>query len=134
MRNGRVGLLHAALRGEQVHDLRDEERVPLRLGVDRIDEARRRLDPCRELHVLRHVRRAKAAERDLGRVRLAHELGQCGCQRIPQRRIDVAVGADDEQAAVFQPARDEPKEQERGFVGCVQVVEHHDERAGLGGA
>ena len=42
--HGRVGLLHAALRGEQVHDLRDEERIPLRLGVDRIDEARPGLD------------------------------------------------------------------------------------------
>ena len=67
-------------------------------------------------------------------MRLAHELGQCGCQRIPQRRIDIAVGADDEQAAVIQPAGDESKEQERRFVGCVQVVEHHDERAGFGGA
>ena len=67
-------------------------------------------------------------------MRLAHELGQCGRERVPERRIDVAVGADHKQAALIQPARDELKEQERGLVGGVDVVEHHDERAGVGGA
>ena len=87
---------HVALRGQQLHDLGHEEGVPLRLGMDRLDKARCRLDPGRELHVLRHVRRGQAGERDLGRVQLAHELGQRRVQRLSQRRIDIAISTDDE--------------------------------------
>ena len=99
-----VRLVHASLGRQQVHDLRHEERVALRLGVDGLDKARRRLDRRRELHVLRHVLGGQAGERDLRGVRLTYELGHRAGQRISQRRIDVTVGADDEQAAVVQLA------------------------------
>ena len=50
----------------------------------------------RELDVLGDVALAQAVERDLARVRLAHELGEGGRQRVAERRVDVAVGADDQ--------------------------------------
>src|SRR5215203_7223346 len=67
-------------------------------------------------------------------MRLRHELGQGGRQRSPQGRIDIAVGTDDQEAAVVQPAGDELQEQKRRFVSGVKVVEHDHERASPSGA
>ena len=108
----------------------DEERVALGLGVDRRDELVRRPGRGGELDVLGDVVLGQAVERDLARVRLAHELGERCRQRVAEGRIDVAVGADDQQAAAGDLARDEAQQQERRLVGGVDVVEDDDERLG----
>ena len=69
-------LVEASLGVEQAHDLGHEERVALCLGVDRRDELIRRAGRRRQLDVLGDVALAQAVQRDLARVRLAHELGQ----------------------------------------------------------
>ena len=56
----RVRLGDAALGVKQPHDLRDEQRVPLRLAVDRVDQLSRRLDPGRELDIFGNVALAQA--------------------------------------------------------------------------
>ena len=71
---------------------------------------------------------AQAAERKRSRDRLASQLGERRRERIREGRIDVAVGADDQQAAVAELAGHEPEEQERGLVRRVQVVEHQHQR------
>jgi hypothetical protein len=67
-------------------------------------------------------------------VRFADELRQGRGQRSAEGRIDVAVGAQDEQVAVAEPAGEELQEQQRRLVGSVKIIERHDERASLRGA
>jgi hypothetical protein len=121
-------LAEAPLSVEQPHHLGDEERVALGLGVDRRHELARRPGRRRELDVLGDVVLAQAVQRDLARVRFARELGQGRRQRVAEGRIDVAVGADDQQAAARDLARHEAQQQQRRLVGGVDVVEDDDER------
>ena len=70
----------------------------------------------------------EADERKRPRDGLASQLGERRRERIREGRIDVAVRADDQQAAVAELASDEPQKQKRGLVGRVQVVEHQHQR------
>ena len=62
--------------------------------------------------VLADVGLGETGERDPPRHTLARQLRQGGTQRVAQGRVDVAVGANHQQAAVSQPAREELEEQE----------------------
>ena len=70
----------------------------------------------------------EAGERERSRDRLASQLGERRSRADRRGRIDVAVGADDQEAAVAELAGDEPEQQQRGLVRGVQVVEHQHER------
>ena len=81
-----------------------------------------------ELDEASDVGLAQAGERKRSGDRLASQLGEGRRERVRQRRIDVAVRADDQQAALAKLAGDELKKQERRLVGRVQVVEHEHQR------
>ena len=123
-----AGSLQASLRGEQPHDLADEQRVALGLGVHRRSQLRCGRAGRGELDEVGDVGLAEAGERERPRDRLASQLGEGRRERIRQGRIDVAVRADDQQAAVAELAGDELEKQERGLVCRVQVVEHQHQR------
>ena len=127
----RAGALDPALRGQQLNRLRDEQGIPLCLGVDRIGHSRPGPRAGRKLDVLGHVGGAQPGERQLARVGLPHQLGHRRGERVAGRRVDIAIRGHDEQAAVVQPAGDKLQQEERRLVGGMQVVEHDDERAVL---
>ena len=49
-------------------------------------------------------------------------------ERVRERRIDVAIRADDQQPALAELTSHEPQQQQRGLVRGVEVVEHHHQR------
>ena len=53
---------------------------------------------------------------------------RCRFERICQRRIDVAAGADDQYPALTDLAGHELQEQQGRLVGSVQVIEHQHQR------
>ena len=78
----RVGVGDPPLAVEQAHDLADEQRVALGLGVDRGREPRCGLDAgARARYTAATSGSLEARERDVRRLRLAHELGQRRAQR-----------------------------------------------------
>ena len=60
--------------------------------------------------------------------RLARQLGEGRFERICQRRIDVAAGADDQYPAQTDLAGHELQEQQGRLVCSVQVIEHQHQR------
>ncbi len=134
---GRPGVVEAALRGEQLDELVDEERVARARGVDRRDELRRDLDAGARAEVAgaggrqqRDVVAAEPLERQArGRPREAAERRREIRARV---RLRVAIGRDRQERDVGQgPGHEQQRVQRRG-VGPVQVVEHDDEWALLG--
>lgn len=87
------------LGGEQAHDLADEERVSFGLLVDRPDELLCRGDARRELDVACDVTPAQATEHKQPRRRRARERRKSRSERMVGVDLDVAVGADEEDAA-----------------------------------
>ena len=131
--------MQAALRGEQLDELVDEERVAGARLVDRRDELRGdRLGLAGAAQAagarggeLADLVAGEALQRQPGgRAREATERGGELGARV---RLGVAVGGDRQQRHVGQRARDELERQQRGGVGPVQVVEDDDERLALGG-
>ena len=55
MRRWASALGDAPLGDQEAHDLGDEQRIPLCLGMDHLDQLGRRLDAGRELDVRCHV-------------------------------------------------------------------------------
>ena len=117
-----------ALLNEQPDDLGDEERVALRLRVDHVDELRRWCDAARCLDEAADVLLGQAAQQDPLEAALAAQLGECLRERVPARELDVAVGADEQQARAGELARDELEQAQRSLVRPVQIVEHEHER------
>ena len=118
------GTLQEALLGEQPHDLAHEQGVSLGLRMNRRSQLRTGPARRRELDEVDDVRLAEAGERDLSRDRLASQLGEGRRERIRRGGIDVAVRADDQQAAVAELASDELEKQKRWLVCRMQIVEH----------
>ena len=81
----------------------------------------------RELDVAADVLLAQPGEGQVRRLRLADELREGSDQGIPQHRVDVAVGADDEQPGVVDRSGDELEQEQRRLVRGVHVVEHEHE-------
>ena len=130
----RFSSVEASLRGQQPHDLANEERVAFSLLVNGDDEFLTGRLAGRELDETSDLALAQARERNASSHRFAGELGQSHRERIGRARVDVAVGADNEQATLAELAGEELQEQERGLVRRVQVVQEEHERAGLRGA
>jgi len=131
----RLGLAQPALRGEQPDDLTDEERVAARLVADPLSELTgRALDTGDQLDEPADTGGIEPPQRDpprtLGRGQVRERFGK----RVVTAELDVAVGADHEQPGVGELAGEEPQQEQRRFVGPVEVVEHEHERAGLRGA
>ena len=117
-----------ALRGEQAHDLGDEERVPLGLLVDCAHQLRARLNVRGHLDEARHVRLAQAAEDDALHKALSGQVREHLGQRVAAAELDVAVGPDHEDPGVADLAREEMQHQQGRRVGPMQVVEDQHER------
>ncbi len=135
---GGAGVVQPALRGEQLHELVDEERVAGAGVMDRRDEPR-----C-DLVVLATAEAAGAHGGEPAHLVAVQPLqGQARgrAREAAERRreiragvrLGVAVGGDRQQRHVGQGARDELERQQRRRVGPVQVVEDDDERLVLGG-
>ena len=75
-----------------------------------------------------HVGVVEAWERD--HVALAADLREPR-RGVGELRVDVAVGADHEQAAAHEIARDDLQQLQRRRVGRVEIVEHDRERRGV---
>jgi hypothetical protein len=117
----------------QTHDLHHEERIPLRFGVNCLDQPGRELRSGGELDVGGHVGFAQPRKLYLRGVPLTRELGQRRGQRLLQHRVDVAKRAEHEQPAVADLASDELEQEQRWLIRGVQVVEHQHERPRLRG-
>ena len=136
---GGGAVVQAPLRGEQLDELVDEERVAGARLVDRRDELRRdRLGLAGAAQPagarggeLADLVAAEALQRQPGG--RAREAAERGGELGARVRLGVAVGGDRQQRDVGQRARDELERQQRGGIGPVQVVEHDDERLALGG-
>ena len=96
--------------------------------------ARRPVDAGGELDVVGDPVRVEAAQRDPARALDPGELAERVGERVVAAELDVAVGADQQQAGAGEPAGDEAQQQQRGLVGPVQVVEHDHQRARARGA
>ena len=121
-------LAQALLRGEQPHDLAHEQRVALRLGVQRRTELGCRSLGRGHLDEAHDVARGEPGKRKPAGDRLARKLGDGAFERVRERWIDVAIGADDQQPAVAELASDESQQEQRRLVRGVEIVQHHYER------
>ena len=132
------GVVQAALRGEQLHELVDEEGVARARAVDGGHELRR------DLLALAAAQAARADRGELPDLVAAQPLQRQARRRAGEAaerrgelgtrvRLGMAVGGDRQQRHVGQRARDELERQQRRGVGPVQVVEDDDERLLLGG-
>ena len=87
-----------ALLSEQPDDLGDEEGIALTLRVHRADELGRREGAARRLDETANVLPAQPAQDDPLEEALAGQLGQRLRERVPARKLHVAVGTDQQQA------------------------------------
>jgi len=134
---GGKAVAETPLRGQQRHELVDEERVAFAGAVHGRHQARRDA-----LAIARGGRGAdlpRAGRRHPPDVLAAQPLqrhahrhpGQATQRRGQLRacvRLRIAVGGDHEDRRVGQRAADEPEREQRGGVGPVQVVEDDDQR------
>ena len=118
----------AGLREVPEH-LLDEERVPLRLPVDGLDERLRGLlladRADQRLHLCERESPQENPLVETFAAKRGHHLGQ----RMGPFELDVAVGSDDENPIVPRPAREVLHQKEGRLVGPVEIVENEDERA-----
>ena len=112
---------------QEVDDLADEERIAVRLAVERFSERRGVAARPRQGDPARAVRSGQPAEQEPARRRLAGEARQRGEERMLALHLGVAIRGDDEQTHVGQVGRDELEQLERGAVRPVDVVQHDDE-------
>ena len=135
--SGGAVVVQAPLRGQQLDELVDEERVAGARVVHGLHEPRRH---ARRVAV---VEAARARGRQAGDVVAAEAFerqprGRAGeaaerrGQVVAGVRLGVAVGRDREDREIGQRAPEELEREHRRDVGPVQVVEHDDERAALG--
>ena len=90
--------------------------------------------PARRARTARRRSRSRPVSGEPARDRLPREGGERVAERFGERRVHVAVGADDQDPAVGELAGHELQQQQRGLVGGVQVVEHEHERLRRRGA
>ncbi len=127
---GGVGVsAQAALAREQAHDLADEEGVAVGLGDHRVRQPRGRRRAGRHLDVPRDRAGVEPAETEATAVLQARDLAQHARQRMLASQLDVAVGADDQQAARGELPRGEAQQEQARLIRPVQVVEDHHHRA-----
>ena len=117
----------ASLAHKQPHDLPQEERIPLGLAMDAGHERGRGRHARRHLDVAGDVLLAEPAERDAVSDRLAGERPQRLEERVLPAELDIAVGADDQQARDLHLSREELEQQQRGLVGPVEIIEEQHE-------
>ena len=125
--------------GEVHGGLFDEERIALGLFVEGEGERARHLvaaaggqaRPRREQRL--HAVGVESAQQDALVQPLAPQLAQHFGERMAPVEVDVAVGADDEQAAAGQPPGEVLQQQQARLVGPVDVVEDEQQRGGLRG-
>ena len=77
--------------------------------------------------------RFEPREHEHPRGRLASDLRDRQGQRVLGRQLDVAVGPHQEQGHVAQLACQEAEEEDGRRVGCLQVVEDHEQGLGACG-
>ena len=127
-----VGVLQPPIADEQPHDLVHEEGIALGLAVDRLHERRGWLQTGRHLDEALDVLLDEAAEEDALAQLLTRELAECLGEGMLPPELHVAVRADHQEPGAAQLPGDELKQQERGLVGPVQVVEQKSQRLFFG--
>jgi hypothetical protein len=122
-------LVNATFRQEQAHDLADEERVAFGLHVDRGEHVVRRLFVGDELDVAPDLGGRHSLESDAVRVPFARQLRERDHERLAHPGVHVAVRREQQQSAFCELSRNELKEQERGLVGRMHVVQDDHDRS-----
>ena len=112
----------------QVDDLGEEEGVALRLFEDLVEDGRRGLDVGGGADVVGALLAREAAQGDALEARLAVERYQRFRERVRADEVGVAVGADDQHPHPRELPRQVLQQQQRSFVGPVQVVERDQDR------
>jgi hypothetical protein len=106
----------------------DEEGVALGLAVDGLHHGFGRRASGRECEEARHVIFGEAAQQNALGALAARQLGQRLLEGVLATDLDVAVGADQQDAALAEFAREELHQQQGGLVGPVEIVEHDHQR------
>ena len=114
------------------HDLLDEERVALRLAVERGDELRRPRLGAERRDELGDLAGREAVERHLGEHAVAPQRRDQLRQRVAVVDLGVAVGAEEHRAPRLRRPHQVAHQLQRRAVGPLQVVEHEQQR-GAGG-
>src|SRR5262249_58897408 len=83
----------------------------------------------RERDAARRLAPGQALEQELLMSRCAHEVRQRVRERMLTVQRGVPVRADNQDAAVWQVARQEFQKGERGPIGLVKVIQDEDERS-----
>ena len=119
---------------EVAEHLFDEEGVSLGFREDERDQLGRGLASSKALEDGADARLGHAAQHDLLGQPLAQEAGQHAAERAPGLELGVAIGPHHEHRDLRQPLRRVLHEQQRRFVGPVEVFEHEHERFRARGA
>ena len=122
-RRGAVGAKHTLLLQEP-HDLAQEERISLGLGVEAGGQPCRRLRPARGGDEVVHLLGTQSGEVDARHVRRPRQPTQGIGQRMLTRQFGGPVGADQQQPAAGKLGRKELEQAQRRCIGPVQVVQH----------
>ena len=126
---GRFGRQRPLL-AQEPDDLAYEERVALRLGVDRLDESHVRLEAADGFDESRDVLVREAPKQDTLEEALAGQLGEGLAERVAAREIDVAVGADEHDVRLGELPSDELEQEQRALIRPVEVVQDDHEGPG----
>jgi hypothetical protein len=113
---------------EVTHDLLDEERIALRLAVNRFCQRTRHLAARDRLQHPLHLGRAQAAQLHAAKAGLPAQVGQRRRQRMGAVHLDVAVGPDHQQPRSLQVPGQMREQVEAALVGPVQVLQHQHQR------
>ena len=120
---------HGALLDERLEDLLDEERVSVRLAVERGAEVGADLlaEQRRELRV--RVLRAEPLQHDAGREALAVPLDERLRQRMRAIELALAVGGHQQHGGIGETPQQVAEQPQCGAVGPVQVVDVEQQAA-----
>ena len=117
-----------ALAGEQPDDLADEERVAVGLLLDGLGQSRRRRGARGHLDVALDGADRQPLQRDAPTALDAGDLAEHPGERMVAAELDVAVGAEDQQATRGELASREAEQEQRRLIRPMQVVEHEHDR------
>ena len=101
----------------------DEERITLRVSVDGLHKRRRRHLAAERLEHLRDTLFAEAPEHDLSRATLSGQRLEHLGERPLDIQVDVPVGADEKQRHLRRVLCDVLQQQQRRFIGPVQIID-----------
>jgi hypothetical protein len=125
--------LETSLRPEHPHQLGGEERVPPAGVVDPSGEGLARRLPGDGGELLGELRHAQPLQTDPSGLRAAGQIGErLGDGRV-RRRLLLAEGHQEQHGVTSELADEVTKQQQRGRVGPVRIIEHDHQATTTGG-